>query len=249
MPRGSLQTGEEVTFSSNIKSAKAHHPFMCRRDALDRLEQQYGVVVRFIVGHAPREHALLTGSLAAENGTFGGFHRIRYTEGYKSLPLKTLAFVEEAVTRWDPDWVIKAGSGSPAFDCAWLGHFSTLSSGDTESSDTLLGRRRMTTFCYGSTGCSAPWSSGRPRGPSTLGANAWGALSAAPGFKLDIRWPEMPAGRAKASALLSCLQRCMKTGPIIRSPKFRWYEPQHQLFGPATKEYPIHAWGSIYVRE
>ena len=33
---------------------------------------------------------------------------------------------------------------------------------------------------------------------------------------------------------------CMKTGPVIKSPKYRWYEPQHTLIGA---EYFAHAWG------
>ncbi len=32
----------------------------------------------------------------------------------------------------------------------------------------------------------------------------------------------------------------MKTGPVIKSPKYRWYEPQHTLVGA---EYFAHAWG------
>lgn len=38
---------------------------------------------------------------------------------------------------------------------------------------------------------------------------------------------------------------CMKTGRIMTSPEWRWYEPQHAVLG--GKEYFTHAWGSIYV--
>lgn len=34
---------------------------------------------------------------------------------------------------------------------------------------------------------------------------------------------------------------CMKTGQIIKSPRYRWYEPQHQLLGSSS--YFTHAWG------
>lgn len=33
---------------------------------------------------------------------------------------------------------------------------------------------------------------------------------------------------------------CMKTGPVIKSNQYRWYEPQHALIGA---EYFAHAWG------
>ncbi|EFN52007.1 hypothetical protein CHLNCDRAFT_10529, partial [Chlorella variabilis] len=38
---------------------------------------------------------------------------------------------------------------------------------------------------------------------------------------------------------------CMKTGQIIKSPRYRWYEPQHAVLGGAS--YFTHAWGSVYV--
>ena len=37
----------------------------------------------------------------------------------------------------------------------------------------------------------------------------------------------------------------MKTGRIMTSPEWRWYEPQHAVLGGG--EYFTHAWGSIYV--
>lgn len=38
---------------------------------------------------------------------------------------------------------------------------------------------------------------------------------------------------------------CMKTGQIMKSPEWRWYEPQHAVLGGG--HYFTHAWGSIYV--
>lgn len=38
---------------------------------------------------------------------------------------------------------------------------------------------------------------------------------------------------------------CMKTGQIMTSPEWRWFEPQHAVLG--SKDYFTHAWGSIYV--
>ena len=37
----------------------------------------------------------------------------------------------------------------------------------------------------------------------------------------------------------------MKTGRIMTSPEWRWYEPQHAVLG--GRDYFTHAWGSIYV--
>ena len=38
---------------------------------------------------------------------------------------------------------------------------------------------------------------------------------------------------------------CMKTGPIQKDPKYKWFEPQHVLLG--DESYFAHTWGSIYV--
>lgn len=38
---------------------------------------------------------------------------------------------------------------------------------------------------------------------------------------------------------------CMKTGEILKSPKFRWWEPQWELLGGV--QYFAHCWGSAYV--
>ena len=37
----------------------------------------------------------------------------------------------------------------------------------------------------------------------------------------------------------------MKTGQIIKSQRWRWYEPQHVLLGGGS--YFTHAWGPAYV--
>jgi hypothetical protein len=38
---------------------------------------------------------------------------------------------------------------------------------------------------------------------------------------------------------------CMKTGEILKSPKFRWWEPQWELLGGSR--YFAHSWGSAYA--
>jgi hypothetical protein len=49
----------------------------------------------------------------------------------------------------------------------------------------------------------------------------------------------------KAAAVFADYVGCMKTGRIMTSPEWRWYEPQHAVLGGG--EYFTHAWGSIYV--
>ena len=49
----------------------------------------------------------------------------------------------------------------------------------------------------------------------------------------------------KAVVVLADYIGCMKTGRIMTSPEWRWYEPQHAVLGGG--EYFTHAWGSIYV--
>jgi hypothetical protein len=40
---------------------------------------------------------------------------------------------------------------------------------------------------------------------------------------------------------------CMKTGVVIKTPRQRWYEPQHAVLGGSDSSYFTHAWGPIYV--
>lgn len=37
---------------------------------------------------------------------------------------------------------------------------------------------------------------------------------------------------------------CMKTGPVVKDPKFKWFEPKAHLLG---SEYFLHAYGPIYA--
>lgn len=60
-----------------------------------------------------------------------------------------------------------------------------------------------------------------------------------PGFmpRMTSIVPGFPAAAVAASADYI---GCMKTGPVIKSNKYRWFEPQHMLIGA---EYFAHAWG------
>ncbi|KAI7840006.1 hypothetical protein COHA_006271 [Chlorella ohadii] len=59
-----------------------------------------------------------------------------------------------------------------------------------------------------------------------------------------VRLDCLPHAARQWAALHADYIGCMKTGPVIKSPKYRWYEPQHTLIGA---EYFAHAWGTIYV--
>lgn len=63
------------------------------------------------------------------------------------------------------------------------------------------------------------------------------------------RWPQpltpratniVPGFPAAAVGAPADYIGCMKTGPVMKSNKYRWFEPQHMLIGA---EYFAHAWG------
>lgn len=60
-------------------------------------------------------------------------------------------------------------------------------------------------------------------------------------FRLD----HLPHAIAQWRSIRADYVGCMKTGQIIKSPRYRWFEPQHVLLGGGS--YFTHAWGSVYV--
>ncbi|KAL3142375.1 hypothetical protein ABBQ38_002711 [Trebouxia sp. C0009 RCD-2024] len=60
-----------------------------------------------------------------------------------------------------------------------------------------------------------------------------------------LRVDRLPYAIKQWTAFKSDYIGCMKTGQIMTSPEWRWYEPQHAVLG--SKQYFTHAWGSIYV--
>ncbi|PRW20177.1 putative beta-1,3-galactosyltransferase 12 [Chlorella sorokiniana] len=59
-----------------------------------------------------------------------------------------------------------------------------------------------------------------------------------------LRLDRLPHAARQWAAVHADYIGCMKTGPVIKSDKYRWFEPQHALIG---SEYFAHAWGTIYV--
>ncbi|PSC68247.1 putative glucan 1,3-alpha-glucosidase [Micractinium conductrix] len=60
-----------------------------------------------------------------------------------------------------------------------------------------------------------------------------------------LRLDRVPAAVAQWRQAQADYLGCFKTGAIVKSPKWRWYEPQHVLLGGAS--YFAHTWGSAYV--
>lgn len=161
------------------------------------LEQELGIVVRWIVGLPPPRAPSLSNATATqresepaeasedspaassepssrpshidlEEDLHGGFMRLpTYTERYTSLASKTKAFITEVVRSYDPDFILKIDD------------------------DALL--------------------------------------------RLDRLLQSIKDFEKKHSAAQYI--GCMKKGPVMTDPKYRWYERDHHLLG---KEYPLH---------
>ncbi|KAL4422945.1 hypothetical protein ABPG75_009142 [Micractinium tetrahymenae] len=145
--------------------------FPGRRQELDRLEAEQGIVARFVIGHSA--DAAREAALAEEEEAHHDFLRLPLTEGYAGLPTKTLLFLRAVTERYNPQYIVKID-------------------------DDVY-------------------------------------------FRLD----RLPAAAAQWAHAAADYVGCFKTGGIVKSPKWRWYEPQHALLGGAS--YFAHAWGSAYV--
>ncbi|KAK2077461.1 hypothetical protein QBZ16_004306 [Prototheca wickerhamii] len=67
-------------------------------------------------------------------------------------------------------------------------------------------------------------------------------------FKVDddvfLRLDRVAVAVAQWASIEADYVGCMKGGQVLKSPRYRWYEPNHALLGP---EYFTHTWGSAYV--
>ncbi|KAL6767917.1 hypothetical protein ACKKBF_B37090 [Auxenochlorella protothecoides x Auxenochlorella symbiontica] len=59
-----------------------------------------------------------------------------------------------------------------------------------------------------------------------------------------LRLDRVPAAVEQWASVGADYIGCMKNGQVIKTPRYRWYEPSHALLG---SQYFTHTWGSAYV--
>ena len=154
--------------------------------------------------------------------------RVPPQEAYLGLAEKTLAFLGAAVLRYDARYIVKVD------DDVYL-HNPLYRLPPAVEQWAAAGAGYVGCFKVRRRGVGGGRGSGdhTPRSPALL--------SPVPRVAPSPRCPTYPT----PPPLLRPPPPNLQTGQILKSPQFRWWEPQHVLLGGAS--YFAHAWGPAYA--
>ncbi|KAJ1286475.1 hypothetical protein BS78_03G354800 [Paspalum vaginatum] len=99
--------GINTAFSSRKRRDSLRDTWVPRGDKLRKLEQEKGIVVRFVIGRAGTAGGALDRALDAEEAETRDFLRLDHVEGYHELSSKTRIYFTTAVATWDADFYVK----------------------------------------------------------------------------------------------------------------------------------------------
>ncbi|KAK4420774.1 putative beta-1,3-galactosyltransferase 2 [Sesamum alatum] len=105
-----MVVGINTAFSSRKRRDSVRATWMLQGDKRKKLEEEKGIVIRFVIGHSATSGGILDCSLEsieAEDKKHGDFLRLEHVEGYLELSAKTKAFFTTAITLWDADFYVK----------------------------------------------------------------------------------------------------------------------------------------------
>eukprot|EP00271_Cylindrocystis_brebissonii_P007130 TRINITY_DN2029_c0_g1_i1.p1 TRINITY_DN2029_c0_g1~~TRINITY_DN2029_c0_g1_i1.p1 ORF type:complete len:396 (+),score=67.56 TRINITY_DN2029_c0_g1_i1:947-2134(+) len=100
--------GVNTGFGHRLRRDSLRRTWMPSGEALRKLEETEGVVIRFTVGRSANAGDMMDRSIDEENKTTNDFFILNdHIEGYDELPKKTKIYFASAVTKWDADFYMK----------------------------------------------------------------------------------------------------------------------------------------------
>ncbi|KAF7059159.1 hypothetical protein CFC21_066099 [Triticum aestivum] len=99
--------GINTAFSSKKRRDSVRETWMPQGEKLKKLEEEKGVVIRFMIGHSPASNSALDQAIDVEDAIHHDFLRLDHVEGYHKLSAKTKTFFSTAVASWDADFYVK----------------------------------------------------------------------------------------------------------------------------------------------
>ncbi|KAL3330617.1 hypothetical protein AABB24_034445 [Solanum stoloniferum] len=99
--------GINTAFSSRKRRDSIRETWMPQGAKLHRLEQEKGIVVRFMIGHSAISNSILDRAIDSEDAQHNDILRLDHIEGYHELTAKTKAFFSLAVAKWDAEFYVK----------------------------------------------------------------------------------------------------------------------------------------------
>lgn len=99
--------GINTAFSSRKRRDSVRQTWMPQGEKLLQLEQEKGIIIRFMIGHSATANSILDRAIDAEDAQHKDFLRLEHVEGYHELSAKTKIFFSTAVAKWDADFYVK----------------------------------------------------------------------------------------------------------------------------------------------
>ncbi|MED6223211.1 Beta-1,3-galactosyltransferase 2 [Stylosanthes scabra] len=99
--------GINTAFSSRKRRDSVRQTWMPQGEKRKKLEEEKGIIIRFVIGHSATPGGILDRAIEAEDRKHGDFLRLDHVEGYLELSAKTKTYFATAVNLWDADFYIK----------------------------------------------------------------------------------------------------------------------------------------------
>uniref|UniRef100_A0A0D9VVV1 Hexosyltransferase n=1 Tax=Leersia perrieri TaxID=77586 RepID=A0A0D9VVV1_9ORYZ len=99
--------GINTAFSSRKRRDSVRATWMPQGERRRKLEEEKGIIIRFVIGHSATSGGILDRAIDAEDRKHGDFMRLDHVEGYLELAAKTKAFFVTALSTWDAEYYIK----------------------------------------------------------------------------------------------------------------------------------------------
>ncbi|WOK99723.1 hypothetical protein Cni_G08435 [Canna indica] len=99
--------GINTAFSSRRRRDSVRATWMPQGEKRKQLEEEKGIIIRFVIGHSATSGGILDKAIEAEHRKHGDFMRLDHVEGYLELSAKTKIYFATAVSMWDADFYIK----------------------------------------------------------------------------------------------------------------------------------------------
>ncbi|KAK2359035.1 putative beta-1,3-galactosyltransferase [Trifolium repens] len=99
--------GINTAFSSRKRRDSVRETWMPQAEDRKRLEEEKGIIIRFVIGHSSTSGGILDKAIEAEEKLHNDFLRLNHVEGYLALSAKTKTYFSTAVALWDAEFYVK----------------------------------------------------------------------------------------------------------------------------------------------
>ncbi|XP_057421217.1 probable beta-1,3-galactosyltransferase 2 isoform X2 [Lotus japonicus] len=99
--------GINTAFSSRKRRDSIRETWMPGAEERKKLEEEKGIIIRFVIGHSSTSGGILDRAIEAEEKLHADFMRLDHVEGYLELSAKTKTYFSTALALWDAEYYIK----------------------------------------------------------------------------------------------------------------------------------------------